>query len=124
MRGALHTMASVNPVSTVICGGIARPGLTSVWKVPRHSPPRTLTAPISVIMSSLPAAAGGLEVEHAERDVAEGDAALVEQVVEAALSQHPSRHGSRCEARTYVRRQEHPFDFARRPLGARKLSGE
>ncbi len=43
----------------------------------------------------VPAAARGLEVEHAERGVAEGDAPLVEQVVEAALSQHPSRHGSR-----------------------------
>ena len=31
---------------------MARPGLTRVWNVPRHSPPRTLTAPISVIMSS------------------------------------------------------------------------
>ena len=52
MRGAGATTASVNPVSSVIRGGIARPGLTSVWNVPRHSPPRTLTAPTSVIMSS------------------------------------------------------------------------
>ena len=52
IRGAGATRASVSPVSTVICGGIARPGLTSVWNVPRHSPPRTLTAPTSVIVSS------------------------------------------------------------------------
>ena len=45
------------------------PGLTSVWKVPRHSPPRTLTAPISVMPHVAGVAAGGLEVEHAERDV-------------------------------------------------------
>ena len=45
--------ASVSPVSTLIRGGIARPGLTSVWNVARHSPPRTLTTPISVIMSLL-----------------------------------------------------------------------
>ncbi len=31
---------------------MARPGLTSVANVPRHSPPRTFVAPISVIMSS------------------------------------------------------------------------
>ena len=29
------------------------PGFTRVWNVPMHSPPRTLTTPISVIMSSL-----------------------------------------------------------------------
>ena len=39
------------PVSIVIIGGIARPGLTSVCRVPRHSPARTLTMPISVIRS-------------------------------------------------------------------------
>ncbi len=52
MRGAAATIASVIPVSTVTVGVIARPGLTSVANVPRHSPPRTLVAPISVIMSS------------------------------------------------------------------------
>ena len=36
MRGAADTNASDRPVSTVICGGMARPGFTSVWKVPRH----------------------------------------------------------------------------------------
>ena len=51
MRGAGATTASVSPVSTEIRGGIARPGLTSVWNVPRHSPPRTFTTPISVIES-------------------------------------------------------------------------
>ena len=29
--GARDTIASVMPVSTVICGGIAQPGSTSVW---------------------------------------------------------------------------------------------
>ena len=53
MRGAGATRVSVRPVSIVICGGIARPGLTSVWNVPRHSPPRTLIAPTSVITSSV-----------------------------------------------------------------------
>ena len=52
IRGAGPTSASVRPVSTVICGGMARPGLTRVWNVPRHSPPRTFTAPTSVIASS------------------------------------------------------------------------
>ncbi len=52
-RGAGATIAAVMPVSTVMAGGMAEPGLTNVWKVPRHSPPRTLTAPISVMASSL-----------------------------------------------------------------------
>src|SRR3954449_1965117 len=30
-------------------GGMRAPGFTSVWKVPRHSPPRSFTAPISVM---------------------------------------------------------------------------
>ena len=52
MRGARCTMAWVMPVSTVISGGIARPGFTIVWNVPRTSPPRTFTAPTSVIAQS------------------------------------------------------------------------
>ena len=51
MRGARTTIDSVMPVSTVMVGGIARPGLTRVWKVPSTSPPRTLTAPTSVMVS-------------------------------------------------------------------------
>ena len=39
------------PVRTVIIGGIATPGLTIVWNVPSRRPPRTLTAPTSVIAS-------------------------------------------------------------------------
>jgi hypothetical protein len=42
-------MASVMPVRTAMNGGMAAPGLTRVWNSPRTSPPRTLTAPISVI---------------------------------------------------------------------------
>ena len=53
IRGAGPTSASDRPVSSVIWGGMARPGLTSVWNVPRKSPPRTLTAPTSVIWSSV-----------------------------------------------------------------------
>src|SRR4051794_27062244 len=45
-------MASVMPVSTVISGGIATPGLTNVCSVPRHSPARSLTAPTSVMAPS------------------------------------------------------------------------
>ena len=52
MRGAGRTIASVMPVSTTIAGGMGRPGLTRVWNVPRHSPPRTFTAPISVMAHS------------------------------------------------------------------------
>ena len=52
MRGAGSTIDSVMPVSTVMNGGIATPGFTSVSKRPRHSPPRSLTAPTSVISQS------------------------------------------------------------------------
>ena len=51
--GAGSTMAVVMPVRTEMVGGTGRPGFTSVAKVPRHSPPRTLTAPISVIAQSM-----------------------------------------------------------------------
>ena len=52
MGGASTTMASVMPVRMVIDGGIPVPGSTRVWKVPRHSPPRSLTAPTSVMAQS------------------------------------------------------------------------
>ena len=49
--GAPATMAFVMPVSTAISGGTCVRGLTNVWNSPTTSPPRTLTAPISVIRS-------------------------------------------------------------------------
>ncbi|MBL0202973.1 MAG: hypothetical protein IPQ14_01240 [Candidatus Microthrix sp.] len=39
-------------MSTVMLVGMARPGFTSVWKVPKQAPPRTLTAPTSVMRST------------------------------------------------------------------------
>ena len=51
IRGAGITMASVIPVRMVMKGGMPQPGFTRVWKVPMHSPPRYLAAPISVIRS-------------------------------------------------------------------------
>src|SRR3954454_2216386 len=51
IAGARPTIDSVIPVRTVIIGGIARPGLTSVCRVPRNSPARTFTIPISVMRS-------------------------------------------------------------------------
>ena len=47
--GASTTMAFVIPVRTVICAGMAVPGLTKVENSPSMTPPRTRTAPISVI---------------------------------------------------------------------------
>ena len=92
------TIASVMPVSTVIDGGIATPGFTRVWNVPRHSPPRSLTAPISVMAQRSTDPPGGLEVDDAERDLRQGRA----EVVERAL------HGGTIR-RTGVRAQEHMF---------------
>ena len=48
--GASATIELVMPVSTAMNGGIAVCGLTRVWNSPSTSPPRTLTAPISVII--------------------------------------------------------------------------
>ncbi len=52
MRGAPATIESVMPVSTEMKAGMAPPGLTRVWNSPTTSPPRTLTAPISVMPHS------------------------------------------------------------------------
>jgi hypothetical protein len=49
MPGEDATMPSVIPVSTAMNGGIGSCGLTRLWNSPSTSPPRTLTAPISVI---------------------------------------------------------------------------
>ncbi len=49
MRGAPATMASLMPVRTAMNAGIGAPGCTRVWNSPSTSPPRTFTAPISVI---------------------------------------------------------------------------
>ena len=49
--GAGNTIASVIPVSNVISGGIGTPGFTSVSTCPSSSPPRSLSAPISVMRS-------------------------------------------------------------------------
>ena len=51
VEGALATIWLVMPVSTAISGGMWAFGLTRVWNSPSTSPPRTLTAPTSVIMS-------------------------------------------------------------------------
>ena len=50
MRGALATIALLMPVSTDTNAGIGSPGRTSVWNSPSTTPPRTLTAPISVML--------------------------------------------------------------------------
>ncbi len=52
IRGAWATMLSEMPVSTWMNAGIEDPGLTRVWNSPSTSPPRTLTAPTSVIAHS------------------------------------------------------------------------
>ncbi len=48
--GASQTMLLVMPVSTAMKAGISVRGLTRVWNSPSTSPPRTFTAPISVII--------------------------------------------------------------------------
>jgi hypothetical protein len=46
------TIVEVIPVRTLMYGGISQPGSTSVWNSPSTAPPRTFTAPISVIALS------------------------------------------------------------------------
>ena len=52
MVGASQTIADVMPVSCTICGGMLRCGSTRVANSPSTAPPRTLTAPISVMASA------------------------------------------------------------------------
>lgn len=53
MVGASHTIAVVIPVSRTTCGGMLRCGSTRVPNSPSTTPPRTLTAPISVMASAV-----------------------------------------------------------------------
>ena len=48
--GASATIVLLIPVRTAMKAGISVCGLTRVWNSPRISPPRTFTAPISVII--------------------------------------------------------------------------
>lgn len=50
MRGAPATIALVIPVRTDTNAGIGSPGRTRVWNSPSTTPPRTFTAPISVML--------------------------------------------------------------------------
>ena len=49
--GAFFTIASLMPVSSVILAGMGRFGFTKVEKVSTTCPPRSFTAPISVMAS-------------------------------------------------------------------------
>ena len=51
IRGAEATMALVMPVKALMTGGMGTRGLTRLWNSPSTSPPRTLTAPNSVMWS-------------------------------------------------------------------------
>ena len=79
-RGAGPTIDAVMPVSSVISGGMARPGFTSVWNVPSTSPAHLHRAELGdgVALGRRPC---GLEVDHAERHVRQWCA----EIVEAAL---------------------------------------
>ena len=63
--------------------GIGTPGLTRVWNSPSTSPPRTLTAPISVMCAVGRAAPGGLEVDDDEGDTGQCGAQVVERALDA-----------------------------------------
>ena len=118
-----QTRASVSPVSTVICGGIARPGLTSVWNVPRHSPPRTLTAPISVIMSSL--RLPPVVSRSSTQNVASASGVPRRRADRRSCAVPTSRRAMGRDGSTNVRsRQEHLFDSTRLPRAVRSSMNE
>ena len=79
MRGASHTMAVVMPVSATICGGMDRPGSTRVASSPSTDPAADLDgADLGDLVVVAPArcrlagpSAGGLQVDHDERRVAQ-----------------------------------------------------
>src|SRR3954470_6073539 len=81
---------------------MATPGFTSVWNVPRHSPPRSFTAPTSVMAQEL-----------AEPPVV--SRSTTTNVT--SWSGAPSSSNDRCTKAdgkgTWVRRQEHMFDSKR-----------
>ena len=81
--------------------GISVCGLTRVWNSPSTSPPRTFTAPISVIIDPpCGRAAGRLEVDHAEREVAQRPPQLVEAALRLPAGCLPGRSvGSRAHVR-------------------------
>ena len=66
------------PVSVAMNAGTGPPGLTSVWNSPSTSPPRTLTAPISVIADPAGRAARGLQVHTTNVTSRQRGADLVE----------------------------------------------
>ena len=123
-RGAGSTIASVMPVSTVIIGGIGTPGFTSVSNVPRHSPPRYFTAPISVIAQRGRRAARGLEVDDHEGDLVERRAEVGEACAGPVGSRcgEPFRHAAERYRTTFVA-HEHLFGADRRPPHVRVGSG-
>ena len=81
MRGAGITIASVMPVSTVISGGIGRAGVDERLERAEALAAADLDRADLGDAARLRRAAGGLEVDDAERDVEERGA----QIVEAAL---------------------------------------
>ena len=79
MRGAGSTIASVMPVSTVMNGGIATPGLTSVSKRPRQLTAAELDRADLGDLAVVGRRARRLEVEDDERDLRQRRAEVVEQ---------------------------------------------
>ena len=112
MRGAVATMPLVMPVRTAMNDGIGSPGLTRVCSSPSTSPPRTLTAPISVMPARRRGAAGGLEVDDDEGDVAQRDAEFVEGALDRDRAHTPD---GRAVGRQFS-------DATRRPAGSGEKS--
>jgi hypothetical protein len=99
MPGESATIESVMPVSTAMNGGIATCGLTSVWNSPEHLPAAHLDrADLGDHGAAGRGAAGGLEVDDAERDLAQGPA----QLVERRLHGHRLSHRRSAEAAAVV----------------------
>ncbi len=79
MRGAPATRTSESPVSTVICGGMARPGFDERLERPEALATADLDGADLGDHVVVAVAAGGLEVDDAERDVVQRCAQIVER---------------------------------------------
>ena len=104
--GAPLTIAVVMPVSATMFGGTPVPGSTSVASSPIRSPPRTFTAPISVMVSLVcapPVVSRSSTTNVTSRSgVPSSSNASCAVVGDTAgkLAAHPDRKESRSAART------------------------
>ena len=103
--GRAPTIDSVMPVSIVIIGGIARPGLTKRLQRAEELAGADLDHADLGDQVGVAIAAGGLDVEHAEGDVGQGSAEVIEGPLPAGCCAHRAKSSTNgcSKSRTSVR---------------------